>query len=177
MNRAKHIVVYVIVCLFFFIGGVQSSAQPKIPETRTWYSTLEYAQEEKKVEEVVKWLCRTPWGMSASTRAEANFYVLAWLTGTPTVTLNVNTKLLPEIIATEEQLLFSFMHGALLYTIQTKQPDSLTMYCKGLETVAFLAMQSERYAKEKRLRPLLRAYRKNKLKQWVKETMVANVRG
>jgi hypothetical protein len=163
------------VVLFIMTVSGELYAQPEVPKTFRWNTQEDYLREEKKVEDVLKWLCRTPWGAEASLRADGNVYVLAWLTGTPTLTLDVRTAWLPEVVSSEEELFYSFLHGALLYSMQCREPIPAEMYRRGLETVAFLALQSERYSGDRRLRPLLKAYRKNRLDESVKEWMAAPV--
>jgi hypothetical protein len=156
-----------LVLILQMISHLAKSQVPEIPVDYSWNSAAEYARDQSKVREVLKWLCKTPLGVEVQKRSEANLFVMEWIAGSPGFTLKLSTVVLPEFPIGQEQLMYSYIHGAALYAMDhPNEQDSVRFAVEGLKVLARLVEQSESLSKERAMRPLLKAFRKNKLKEY-----------
>ncbi len=147
----------------------QSNRLPEVPKEYAWNTTAEYQAEQENIEKCLKWLCNNPLGDSIALRSEVNAYVMQWLAGAPFMELVVDSKSIP-FIEEHEELLFTYIHGKAFYLLKhLNEKDQDKLHMKGLEIVCSLAQQSDELSQSKALRPMLRAYRRGQLKNFVKE--------
>jgi len=155
--------------------GTQCDAQgapcPPLPSGKSWNTPAGYSASKDSIEKVLRWLCNTPLNVQILQRSEANACVLIWLAGTSEVTVNVDTRSLP-FLELDEELLFPVVHGMTLYQLNhPKECDLIKLHAKGLENLAYLALQSEALRSEKMLKPLFRAHRRGELNEYVKSNL------
>lgn len=160
--------------MLLFLASASTQAQvgkcPKIPTTYTWNTKEEFAKDEDLVRKTLRWLCFTPLALDCQQRTLANAFVMEWLAGSPELTIDVETRYLP-FVKNHPDLLFSFIHGVALYKMDKPQLKEQTiLYQKGFEAVANLALQSKELEHDPELKPLLKAFKKNKMKAFVKKT-------
>jgi hypothetical protein len=162
----------VSISLLGFIAGAnaQEGKCPKLPNQYTWTTPEEYHKDEDLVKKTLKWLCATPLGIDAGQRSIANAYVMEWIAGAPNIRIEIETQRIA-FYATQPDLLFSYIHGAALYKLEKNASCNDTdMEIKAYETVANLALQSDELTHDSSLKPLLKAYKKSKMKQYVAST-------
>jgi len=161
-----------VLCLFMRADIVaQEGHCPKLPVQYAWETGADYEKDRDLVKKTLRWLCQTPLAVDVQQRSLANAFVLEWLTGVPSVTIEIKTENLP-FYKSNPDLLFTFIHGMALYKMDHEdEKNEVTLYCKGFETVSSLALQSKELSKEHDLKPLLKATRKQKLREYVKELL------
>lgn len=167
------IVLVLIALNLAFLGSEAQTTVPvpEYPKEYRWNTTEEYQASEKDIEKCLKWLCNTPYGIEMVARSEMNAYVLTWIAGCPYLEVNLDTKHFP-FLQEDEDLLFSMIHGMALYQLKhMNKEDREKIYLAGLEVVADLVAQSESKSKEKYTKDLLKAHRKGKMKEYVKELL------
>lgn len=161
-----------IMLILTFCGNMlfaQEGRCPKIPETYEWLTPEDYIKDQDLVKKTLRWLCNTPLGIDVRQRSLANTYVMEWLAGTPTMQIEIKTNQL-SFYESQPDLLFCYIHGIALYKIDKPNTvDPIVEMTKGLETIAELVLQSEELSKDSSLRPILKAYKKKKLKEYSKE--------
>lgn len=171
MNRTLTLVVCCI--LIQLQAHCQEGKCPKLPDVYKWESAADYGKDFELVKKTLKWLCNTPLGIDVQQRSVANAYVMEWIAGSPDIRVEVETKKIA-FYESHPELFFSFLHGIALLKMEKKPPtDELTLYTKGYETVAVLASQSEELSRAPELKPLLKALRKNKLKEYTASSIGA----
>lgn len=144
---------------------------PEYPKEYRWNTKEEYQASEKEIEKCLKWLCSSPYGSEMVARSEINAYVLTWIAGCPYLEVKLDTKYFP-FLQEDEELLFSMIHGMALYQLKhMNKDDQEKIYLAGLEVVADLVAQSESKSKEKYTKDLLKAQRKGKMKEYLKELL------
>ncbi len=173
MNKALIIIVLQLISI------QNSSAQyarcPKIPENYFWNTAEDYKKDSELVKKVLVWLCKTPLGIDVQQRSVANAFVMEWLAGSPQVTVEIATEKLT-FYDKYPDLLFSFIHGVTLLKMEKPNLlDEVALYGQGYETVASLASQSEELSKEAEMKPLLKAYKKNRIKAYTMEALSPKV--
>lgn len=161
-----------LLAAFLCVWSLCGSAQiPSIPDTYEWTDAAAYSTDRSKVKEALKWLCKTPFGADLQLRSEASAYVLTWIAGCPDLEVMVETVYLPELVVNTEELFSCFIHGVALYQMEhPSEKDTLKLYTEGFKVLARLCDQSEKYSSERALRPLLRAYRHDRVKAYTQES-------
>ncbi len=162
---------YIFILLIFILHGKVQAQCPELPEKYEWNTAEDYANDKDLVKKTLRWLCNTPLGVEVQKRSVANAFVLEWLAGTPELTMNVDTRVLP-FETDHPELLYTFMHGMALYMLEhPKETDQIKLHTQGLKVVAELALSSKELSKSRSLKRLLRADRKNKLREYTKELL------
>lgn len=165
----------ILLCLLAVIVSHSPCAQgilcPEIPAKYGWEKAEDYFHDREHVKMVLKWLCKTPYGENIQQRSVANAYVMEWLAGTPEITINVSTSV---ILGLEENpdILFSLIHGMALHLMEhPNETDPVKLHTKGLETVAILCNQSKELSGDSRIKPLLKAYRRGRIREYTAEKL------
>ncbi len=170
MNPLYYIV---LVSLFFsaLTGRAQVCKAPEIPAEYNWTTPDEYRASKDDMEKCLKWLCTSPYGLEVVKRSEINAYVMTWIAGSPELTVNLDVKFFP-FLQENQELLFTMVHAMAYYQLNHPNEKSQEkIYLKGLETICYLANQSEELKKAKYLKALLKADKKKELKPYLDELM------
>jgi hypothetical protein len=161
----KKVAAFLMVFLFCGLAQAQQTC-PLIETNYAWLTGQDYQQDQERVIEVLKWLCKTPMGEEVKQRSVANAYVMEWLAGTPNLRLELDISPF-SLFENYPELLFPFVHGAALYALQRPtQVNTAKLHAEGFEVVAQLAQQSEILSKEAEVKKLIKAYRKKTLEDF-----------
>jgi len=164
-------IIIALFCSVCFLGADAQSTCPEIPKQYGWNTPQEYAADEARVKEVLKWLCSQPLGLDIQKRSLANAYVMEWITGTPSLRLEVNSEAFP-FIDQHPELLFSLIQGMAYYAMgHPEEKNAVKLHAEALETVAHHAELSEELSKDGDLKRLMRANRKRQLKEFYLESI------
>lgn len=160
-----------ILCVGWLSLVNAQSIGPEIPKEYQWDTPQEYAVDEASVTEVLKWLCSEPLGLNIQKRSLANAYVMEWITGSPSIRLEVNSEVFP-FLEEHPELLFSLIQGMAFYSLgHPDEKDAVKLHAEGLETVAHHAELSEELSKDGDLKKLIKANRKRQLKVYYQESL------
>jgi hypothetical protein len=135
--------------LMFSILAFSLVAQEfEVPKNCILSKEEDYAKYEGDILKGIDWLLKTPISSQPEKRREINRFVMTWLTGSPTV--NVNIK--PEIVnfmKPNPDLLMVFMCGWTKYSIETKDNNNTAMgNQKGIEAVMEFYIKNKEYLKK-----------------------------
>lgn len=160
-----------LLLLFFSMiwrGLVAQTSLPAIPDSLELNTVEDYRKLERDVEKCLKWLCTAPYGQDIVYRSEANAFVLAWLAGTPDYTVVVESKNF-DFGSFSEELIYSFVHAKtyLMLTRGEKWEES-KLNLEAMKIVCTLIISSEKMSKNKELKPLIKAYNKDRLEDYLK---------
>lgn len=157
-------------CCWFIQTSAQSNG-PEIPKQYAWNSGEEYVRDQDKVQDVLKWLCMQPLGLDIQKRSLANAYVMEWISGTPSLRLEVNSEAFL-FIEKHPELLFSLIQGMAYFAIaHPDEKDATKLHTEALEVVAHHAELSEELSKDGDLKKLIRANRKKQLKAYYQDSI------
>jgi cephalosporin-C deacetylase-like acetyl esterase len=102
--------------------------------------------------------------MNVIERSELNYFVMEWLTRTPTVNLVIQLKPYESDFLTKEEMLVAYIEGCALYGMKHKgNGNQKSQDLAGLKVVAFMAENSKTYYKESKFKDLIRAVNKDHL--------------
>src|ERR1700679_3255172 len=89
----------------------KASAQTyEVPKNYTLKTKDDYAKYEPEVIHTVDWLQQASWDEPIEKRKEANAFLMAWLTGSPNVSISIGKPLM-DLVDKNKELLIIFMGG------------------------------------------------------------------
>ncbi|NDV95804.1 hypothetical protein D0T84_12915 [Dysgonomonas sp. 521] len=135
------------VIFFIIITGVWAQ-EYSVPKNYEFSDKDAYAAYEPQIKETIGWLLQSSLGKEAGKRQEANTFLIAWLTGTPNVSVVVDSKI-ADFIKINPELLIPFMAGWTEYSLNNDySKDNIRCAKAGLEAVAAFYRKNRGYLKK-----------------------------
>lgn len=160
--------IVLVCCLSFPVFSLAQDFEvpANLPSTKE-----EFVNSEKDLIAAAKWLETTPVGTDMDKRTRVNAYVIAWLTNSPTVTIEIKGSILKPF-EKNPQLLSVFMGGFSRYCLENNySKDQLQCNIAGLKSVINCYNLGGDIKKDKALTKLIDADKDGKLEDWVKDAM------
>jgi len=118
-----------------------------------------------------KWLEGTPIGTDMDKRTKVNAYVIAWITNSPTVSIEIKSSIIKPFDK-NPQLLSVYMAGYTRYCLENNySKDQLQSNIAGFKSVINCYNLGGDVKTDKALNKLIDASKEGKLEDWVKEVM------
>jgi len=135
--------------LMFSILAFSLVAQEfEVPKNCILSKEEDYAKYEGDILKGIDWLLKTPISSQPEKRREINRFVMTWLTGSPTVTVNIKPEIV-NFMKPNPDLLMVFMCGWTKYSIETKDNNNTAMgNQKGIEAVMEFYIKNKEYLKK-----------------------------
>lgn len=160
--------VFILTLCFFPIFGF---SQPDVPEEYRLETAADYETLKPVIIQSLKWLLKTPLEEEINLRAKHSAFVLIWLSGNPTVLINIDSNAMP-FMETHENLFYTFMQGMALYQIDHPEiTDPVKLHTYGMKSVAKMVERSHKIDMDSSLRKIMKAYRKNELKSYTEKLL------
>ena len=103
-----------------FVAQLSGSQTFEIPDNVKLEVAEDYVKHEQRILECINWLENTPMSEEADKRLMANAYLMKWATGTPTVTISMQSFQV-DLTTKNPELLIVFIGGWIKYAIEN--PD------------------------------------------------------
>jgi hypothetical protein len=163
MNLKK---VFPLFLIMFFIAATSFSQDnallDSIPTTKEGFIKTEPA-----VINTINWLENTPINKETDKRKQLYSKFLAWLTNSPTVTVDVDAKTAP-FTKKNPDLLFIFMGGWTKYTLQNNySKDAVKCNVAGIKSSIKVYQMGNGLKKDKEMEKIIEIDSKNELDAWV----------
>ncbi len=165
-----------VICGFVFLlvshlAIAQDGRKPEVSDTVKWETAEDYNRDRELIVRCLKWLCTAPMGQDVIYRSEANAFVLRWLSGAPDVIINID-EIIFDFTVGNDEMLFSVIHAMALTTMtKKKEMDQEKLAVETMRIVCELVDSSEKYSADKNMKPALKAFRRDKLEEYVRERM------
>jgi hypothetical protein len=154
-----------------FIGVVFASTQKNYGQellSQIPTSKEEFVATEKKVIATIEWLEATPFDKEEDKRAIQKSLLVAWITNSPTVTLEINADILT-FTKKNPDLLLTFMGGWTKFSLQNNYSnDNLQGSLAGIKS-AIKVYKNLLLKKDKEMEKLIELENKGELENWIKE--------
>lgn len=161
MNYLK-LAIVCIVTTFAFSSSAQDLLD-YLPETKE-----DFIESEENVLATINWLENTPANEQKEKHKEQYGYLVAWLTNSPTVTLELNASVL-EFSKKNSELLIIFMGGWTKYVLENDySKDAVKGTVAGLKSV-IKVYNAGGLKKDKNVKKLIELEAAGELENWVKE--------
>ena len=126
----------------------------------------DYAKYEPQVISTVDWLQQTSWDDDQDKRKDANAFLMAWITGSPNVTITIGSPLM-KLVNKNPDLLMTFMGGYTKYALQHKDaPDVHAANVAGLKALLSKYQSDKNHKKDSAVEKLIKVDQDGKLDEW-----------
>lgn len=175
LQRQKSFFIFKPVLLSLaLLASIASFAQTPapVPAAYTLATPADYDQYAPQVVETVNWLEKSNLPTGSEQRVQANQFLMKWLTGSPTVSVQIQ-EYLGSLYGKDPDLLMAFMGGWARYAIQhpgTK--DQVLLNTEGLKAM-LTSYQAKGGKGNKKLDELAKVSAKDQLPAWVKAHLKA----
>lgn len=157
----------------FGILNITAQLGPNIPDDLILQSDEDYAGHLALARKSLAWLINTPLDEHIDKRNEVNAFVMLWLSGSPTITLEIDSKATP-FIHDDETLIFPFIHGMALYQLGHPEcKDKSKLHAEGLRVVNKANKQSKCVKSTKTLKAISKAEKRKNLAKLAEEWLSA----
>jgi len=180
MRRCKHIIYIIILKLnktmkelivlsIISLFSLQIFAQEiSMPENLAFKTKEDYQKYEKEVLTGIDWLMKQPIDEQVQKRKTINAFVLAWLTGSPSVSISISQDIVTFIGCSE--CLLIYMGGYTKYVLENKDDDLLKANVAAIKSVTvFYKKNKETLGKIKALEKYGKLIKQGKLESHLTE--------
>jgi hypothetical protein len=156
------------VILIFCVAGASLSAQDySVPKGVKYSKGADYATYEPEVLKTIDWWMNTPVNVSPEKRREANDFLILWLTGSPDISVEVNTDIVT-FLKPNVELMLAFMWGWTKYAIETKDKSEVASNIKGIEAaIDFYNRNKDLLQKDKAIEKYIKMKDSGKLEGYI----------
>ena len=139
----------ITLCLFLTVSLALRAQDLVIPQNLTLESHDDYMNTEKLVVQCIDWLQQTTFGEEKEERKKVQNFLLRWMSGSPTVTIQIKEGLIP---LDKPEILMAFMQGWTRYSLLHKKANSVVdCAMAGVEYALDVYNKNKRYLGRLRL--------------------------
>lgn len=159
-----------LTCLFIVLFGCYAKGQDFEPPVDAKLEAKEdYANYEQHMIDASKWLESNQIGTLPGKRVNVNAFVMKWITGSPTVSLELQPVIV-KLTDKNPDLIIVFMAGYARWSLENNHPkDHLKGYEAGIKSVLRTYALGGDVKKNKTLQKAVAADQDGKLTAWVRE--------
>jgi hypothetical protein len=159
-----------LICLL--TAGIFSHAQEfQVPENIKLEKKEDYTVYEKDVIAAAKWLEATQVGKETDKRQKVNTFLLMWITGSPSVSLEIN-KFALDLTDKNPQLNMMFMAGFTRWVLENNySKDQVKAYAAGIRSTINLYKLGGDVKKNKKLLTAIEKDKDGQLETWISENI------
>jgi hypothetical protein len=161
-----------VIAFLFFASAVANPIKAFSQELLNDLPTTkeEFVASEQKILATIEWLEITPFDKDVEKRTNQKALLVAWLTNSPTVTLEVNADVLT-FTKKNPDLMITFMGGWTKYSLQNNySSDNIQGSLAGIKS-AIKVYKNLSLKKDKEVEKLIELESKGELENWVKDKM------
>lgn len=131
----------------------------------------EYIKSEPKVLATINWLENTPMDTEETKRKQQLALLTAWIVNSPTVTIEVDSKILT-FTKKNSELLIIFMGGWTRYVLQNSySKDNFKGNLAGIKSAIKVYKMDNGIKKDKAMEKIITMDENGELEQWIKDQM------
>jgi hypothetical protein len=162
MKRVFGILLLTILAIHVF------SQEFEVPKNYVFSKKEDFTKYEADILKSIDWLTSTPIQTQPEKRKEVNTFVMAWLAGSPDVSVEIKTEIV-NFIDPNPELLMIFMCGWTKYSIETKDyKNKIVGNQKGIDAVIhFYTRNKENLKKDKNVEKYIKMKDKGTLEEYI----------
>lgn len=167
----KTIITSLLLCFIFLSAFTQ---EYNVPQNYKFDTKESYKDFQNQILKTIEWSLTTPLNEKEGIRKEGYAFFMAWLTGTPDVSVTLDDNAAP-IFKTNKSLLMPFIMGWTKYSLENNTKDYLQCFKAGVETsVAFYEKNINLMEKDKEIEKYKKLIEKGKLEETLKKKLKTN---
>jgi len=153
-----------------FFATYRSAGQSfEVPKNFDPKNTASYSKYNKDVVNCINWLENTPVDKDTAQRKEAGSFLVMWISGSPDVSISINSNLI-ELAQSSSALLLAYMGGWTKYAIESgKYTDSVKGNLAGIRSVIKVYKANSSIKRDKEIDHLAALDKKGELEKWEEE--------
>jgi len=153
--------------LLLLVTTTITAQEVEIPNNVKFEKAEDYKKNEPLVLESIAWLQKTPLSEKPEKRKEVNAYLLKWMTGSPTVSIEVVSGIVPVDCA---DCLFTFLSGWTKYSLENNYAkDKIDCAVAGAEhVIEFYKKNKAVLGKQSDIEKMIKRQKKGKLRKYIK---------
>ena len=142
----------------------------EIPKGYDFKTAKDYSKYEAQIIEAVNWLESTPLDQETAKRKDVSAFFIKWLTGTPTVSVEV-TSIVSKFSEKNPDFLILFMGGWARYKLQnSSETDKIKLNTEGVKAV-IKSYKAGGAKKDKEVEKIAKLTSEEDLTNWVKSNV------
>lgn len=143
----------------------------EVPEDYVLDKEKDYAQYEQDVIDGVNWLLKTPVTKEKAKRKEVNAFILKWIIGSPSVSIEINEGIVTFMKCSD--CLLMFMGGWTKYALEAEDDiDTMHGTIAGIEcAIEFYKKNKSSLGKNKAIEKYIKLQEKNELEEYLESHM------
>ncbi len=155
--------------LILFAIATAHAQEFELPDQYKFEKAADYATYESHVIQAIDWINETPLNQEENKRKETNAFLLKWISGSPTVHLEIKQEIVTFIDSPD--LLMIFMSGWTKYALQSKDfNNKVEGSLAGVEAViAFYEKNRQSMKKDKAVEKYVKLKANGKLRAYIVE--------
>lgn len=158
----------IISALFICFSICINAQEFEVPENYTLKVADDYKKYEKEVIACANWLENSPLNENESKRINANAFIMQWLTGSPTVTVNLDAQVVTNCTDKNPHLLILFLAGWTRYALENGySKDQQKGNFEGFKSIITVYKKGIAIKKDKDLEKIIEIYDKGELETWI----------
>lgn len=160
--------IYTLLLSFLALSAFAQDFQ--VPANYKFEAKEDYKPYEPQILQAIDWALNTPLNKDVDKRKEVYAFILAWLSGSPDVSVNINFDI-AYVSKTNQDLLFPFVMGWARYSLENNYiKDDVLGNKAGIETaVKFYEDNKSVLKKDKGIEKYKELIEKNKLEEELKK--------
>lgn len=164
-----------ILCFLLLLTGKNLYSQTfEVPKNYSLKADADYARYEKDIIEAAKWLVATPLNEQPEKRKEVSAFILKWLIGSPTVSVEVNETIM-NFAKKNEEMLILYMAGCARYVLEHNySKDTRAINKAALHDMIIVYKNGKGIKKDKNMEKLAKSEEEGKMDAWLAENLKIN---
>lgn len=166
-------------CLLFsfilpYALGQNGTPKFTVPEEYEFNLPEDYEKYEPKILQTIDWYLWRSKGFDEDLREDAREFFIKWLIGSPSVTVDIQPKIV-NFIEINPDLLIPFMMGWTKYALSNHSKDHVKNTGAGIVTAVDYYNKNRGYlGKDKNIEEYEKMIKKNKLENYIKKNIISS---
>jgi hypothetical protein len=143
----------------------------EVPENYVLKTKQDYAKYEKDFIKAVDWITATPLNKEMAKRKKAYQFIIHWLEGSPTVTVNLNGKIINADFPPDCLLVYMGAYAKNII-LQKEKATALSNNLTAINTlITFYKKNKKQLGRNKTIEKYIKLQKKNKLEKFLKSKL------
>ncbi|MEO8146967.1 MAG: hypothetical protein ABI723_04980 [Bacteroidia bacterium] len=164
----------ILVSLFILTAKNLCAQSFEVPKDYQFVLAEDYAQYEKSIIEAAKWLKETPSNEQIEKRKDVSAFVVKWINGSPSVSVEINETIM-NFDKKNEGMLVLFMASSAKYVLENNYSKDIRPKQKAaLHDMISVYKTGKGIQKDKNMDKLIKSDADGKLDAWIDENLKMN---
>ena len=158
--------------MFSFLTFNLVAKEFEVPKNYVFKEKEDFSKYENEVLNGIDWLIQTPINSQPEKRKEVNMFIMSWIEGSPTVSVEIKQEIV-SFMKPNPDLLMIFMCGWTKYSLETKDCKNKIMGSqKGVEAVIDFYIKNKEYLKkDNSVEKYIKLKEKGKLEEYISKNV------